>query len=198
MIPKGGRRVLAIAESFHPESDRPSVIAGLVMRLDLIIDGLTMGTILKGGNDATAEILKLYKSLKRNDINFLLINGSILSLYNMVDLDLLYSQSGIPIICTNSSGEHDLESNIRRRFPKDLAKLQAYRKLGRSQSVLLKTGKTIFVRQRGMTEDDARVILNRLTLQGNVPEPIRIARMIARALLEFSTDDRWSAQKANV
>jgi endonuclease V-like protein UPF0215 family len=186
MIPKGGRRVLAIAESFHPESDRPSVIAGLVMRLDLIIDGLIMGSILKGGNEATAEI------------NFLLINGSILSLYNMVDLDLLYSQSGIPIICTNSSGEHDLESNIRRRFPKDLAKLQAYRKLGRSQSVLLKTGKTIFVRQRGMTEDDARVILNRLTLQGNVPEPIRIARMIARALLEFSTDDRWSAQKANV
>ena len=79
----------------------------------------------------------------------------------------------------------------------DLAKLEAYRKLGKSQSVLLKTGKTIFARQRGMTEDDAKAILNRLTLQGNVPEPIRIARMIARALLEFSADDRWSAQKAN-
>jgi len=190
MSPKGGERVLAIAESFYPESDRPSVVVGLVMRLDLIIDGLETGSITQGGNDVSAEILRIYRSLGRNDVNFMLINGSILSLYNMVDLDLLHMEAGIPILCTNSGAEHDLEGNIRRRFPMGQAKIEAYRKLGPSLPIMLNTGNTIFVRQRGMAEVDVRTILNRLTLQGNIPEPIRIARMIARALLKFGSTIR--------
>ena len=65
---KGGIRVLGIAESFKKTSTC-STLAGIVMRRDLIIDGIVFGNAPMEGNDSTQNILSMYRSLKRNDIN---------------------------------------------------------------------------------------------------------------------------------
>ncbi len=56
---KRGIRVLAIAESFK-KTGAYSTLAELVMRRDLIIDGIVFGNVTIEGND-----MYMYRSLKR-------------------------------------------------------------------------------------------------------------------------------------
>ena len=58
---KSGVRVLGIAESFV-QGAKKSVLAGVVMRRDLIIDGAAFGYSTIGGMDATGTILEILNS----------------------------------------------------------------------------------------------------------------------------------------
>ena len=81
---KKGIRVLGIAESFK-KTRTCSTLAGIVMRRDLIIDGMVFGNATIEGNDSTQNILSMYRSLKRNDINCIMLDGLIISMYNIID-----------------------------------------------------------------------------------------------------------------
>src|SRR5687768_14410021 len=96
-INKKGIRVLAIAESFKKQKSH-SILTGIVMRKDLIIDGIIFGKATIGGNDATQNIIEMYNKLKRNDIGFILLDGMIISMFNIVDGEAIYNNTGIPLI----------------------------------------------------------------------------------------------------
>ena len=152
------------------------------MRRDLVIDGLGIGKTSVGGDDATASILSLCRSFKRNDVNVLMVSGAILSLYNIVDVDELARKSKLPTICLTYKETSGIEASIRRHFPSGYEeKLIAYRKLGKRNKVKLSSGHAVFVRSAGMERNDVRSVLDMFTLQGSVPEPIRVARLLARS-----------------
>ena len=75
---KKGIRVLGIAESFKKIS-MCSILVGIVMRRDLVIDGMIFGNATIEGNDSTKNILSMYRSLKRNDINCIMLDGLVIS-----------------------------------------------------------------------------------------------------------------------
>ncbi len=178
---KPGVRALGVAESFR-QGQRASVLAGVVMRRDLVIDGLGIGKTSVGGDDATASILSLYRRFKRNDVNVLMISGAILSLYNIVDVDELTLRSRLPAICLTYKETSGIEASIRRHFPSSYEeKLVAYRNLGKRNKVRLSSGHAVFVRSAGMEKGDVKPVLDMFTLQGSVPEPVRVARLLARA-----------------
>ena len=62
-------RTLGVAESFRKELGSSSVLAGVVMRADLVVDGVVLGRCTVGGMDATESILDMWRRLDRNDIN---------------------------------------------------------------------------------------------------------------------------------
>ena len=105
-LEKKGIRGLSIAESFTQNSKK-SVLVGIVMRRDLVIDGFVFGKTTISGNDATDEILQMYEKLKRFDVSYLLISGVIISLYNIVDIKKIHEKLKIPVIAityNDSSG----------------------------------------------------------------------------------------------
>jgi len=179
---KIGIRVLGIAESFKKTSDC-STLAGIVMRRDLIIDGMVFGNVTIEGNDSTQNILSMYRSLKRNDINCIMLDGLIISMYNIIDGEGLRENTNVPVIAiTFKDSEGGLEDTIQHHFSNDSKlKLEQYRKLGQRDKILLKTGKILFVRYWGISSKEVSTIVNSFTLQGSIPEPIRIAKLAARA-----------------
>ncbi len=118
-------RALGIAESFR--KDQPiSTLAGVVIRSDLVIDGFGVTQLKVSGSDATTSVLKLYRSLKRNDVNAILISGSVLSLYNVLDVDSVYESLGLPVIALSFSkaasdiaAEHHRQISRKNRNGKD-------------------------------------------------------------------------------
>ena len=115
-LEKRGLRCLAIAESFRQNS-KSSILSGIVMRRDFLIDGFVFGSATLEGNDATDTILKMYEELERPDINFVLISGLIVSMYNIIDIKKLYSILKIPIIGITYRESSGIESAIRHHFP---------------------------------------------------------------------------------
>jgi endonuclease V-like protein UPF0215 family len=180
---KPGIRALGVAESFR-QGQRRSVLAGVVMRSDFVIDGVALGRTAVGGDDATSSIASLFRKFGRNDVNLVMVSGVILSLYNIIDVDALSGSTKLPVVCLTYKETAGIEESIRRHFPsKAELKVEAYRRLGRRTGVLLHTGKRVFVRSAGIEKEEVRRVLDAFTLQGSVPEPVRVAKLLARAEL---------------
>lgn len=178
--------MLGVAESFK-RSDRRSVLAGVVMRGDLVVDGVAFGWITVGGMDATEGVASLYRALSRNDINALMLSGCVLSHYNVVDVDLLARNVEVPVVCLSYNETRGIEDAIRRAFPRgSKARLAVYSRLGGRQPVRLRSGYTIYVRVGGIARGQATRLVDRFTLQGSIPEPVRLAKQAARAAARFA------------
>jgi len=153
-----------------------------VIRSDLVIDGIVYGRATLEGDDSTRQILRMHSKLHRNDINLIMLQGCIISLYNIVDVDELSKRTGIPVLSLTFEESEGIEDSIRRHFPENpVKKLELYAKLGARTQLLLRTGHRIFVRTGGIDAKSAEKILNLFTLQGSLPEPVRVAKLLARA-----------------
>ena len=181
---KKGLRGLAIAESFRQNSTR-SVLSGIVIRQDFVIDGFVFGRATIEGNDATDSILEMYEKLNREDINYVLISGLIVSMYNIIDIKKIYDSLKIPIIGVSYKNSAGLEDSIKHHFPNSFeSKIYAYQQLGKREKIVLKTSYDVFIRKEGCTLSDVKQLLNKITLHGNNPEPLRVAQILAKSLLQ--------------
>jgi endonuclease V-like protein UPF0215 family len=177
---KKGIRVLGIAESFK-KSGIKSTLAGVVMRRDLVIDGMAFGSATIEGDDVTDSIISMHRSLARDDINCILLDGLVISMYNIVDGERVAAETGLPVVAITFEDSKGLEGSIKHHFQNWQRKLEQYQRLGKREKVALKTGKSLFIRYWGLSQKRAVAILNSFTLQGSVPEPIRVAKLAARS-----------------
>jgi hypothetical protein len=179
-LPKKGLRALGIAESYSKRTY--STLAGVVMRKDLRIDGFCFGNVTVGGMDATDTILEMIHALQRKDINVILLSGCVIAWFNVIDASQIAEESAYPVICVTYEESDGLAGDIAYHFPGDAARMNAYGNLGERTPVRLHTGQTIYIRAWGLTCDDAARFCNDFTLEGGIPEPLRVARLCARNL----------------
>jgi len=182
-LEKSGIRGLAVAESFSQDSKK-SVLSGIVMSTDLVIDGFVMGHSTVRGDDATDVILSMFEKLGRTDVSFLLISGIIISLYNMVDVKRISEKIGLPVIGITHEESDGIEDAIKHHFPDSYkSKLAEYSKLGSREKITLHTSHNLYIRNEGCTILEAKQLLDKITSQGSIPEPLRIAQLLANTLL---------------
>jgi endonuclease V-like protein UPF0215 family len=185
-VNKKGIRVLGVAESFRREQEK-SVLAGIVMRSDFIIDGAGFAYITVGGMDATEGVVHLFESLQRDDINVMMLNGCIISWFNIIDLHEVYQRLQIPLICVTYEESEGLEEHIAKHFEASErdSRIEAYKRLGDRVPVRLHDQFEVLIRSLGIDDADAGAVLKKFTTHGKVPEPLRVARIVARAALKY-------------
>ncbi|MEM3586589.1 MAG: DUF99 family protein [Candidatus Jordarchaeaceae archaeon] len=184
-----GIRVLGIAESFVKGKSKRSVLSGVVMRGDLQIDGFAFATITVGGMDATDGVIKIYRNLSRNDINYLFLNGCVISWFNIVDLEQVYNKLSVPLICVTYEESEGLEKYLKEYFNDWEERLKTYNRLGVRERTKLKTGHEIYIRYIGIDRAEAVRVINKFTFQGSVPEPLKTARLASRAIIRSGIMD---------
>jgi len=190
-IHKRAVRALGVSESFVKGVSKKSVLAGVVMRTDMAIDGFVFSTAAVGGMDATEKIIEMYRNLERDDINLLMLNGCVISWYNVVDLHKVAEETGLPLICVTYEESEGLEKYFRELFPEDWERrVEVYHKNKSRTPIELRTGHTVYVRFIGMSLEEAKGILNKFTLHGAVPDPLRVARLLARSIVKTLTSNR--------
>ena len=172
---------MGIAESSRKKVNE-SALAGVVIRRDLVVDGMTFATVTVEGDDATEQILNMYRKLDRGDIVCIMLAGTVISMYNVIDGEKIYNETRTPIIAVTHEESRGLEQSINGRFPNWESKLAQYLKLVPREKIALRTGKALFIQRWGISQKNAILLLNSFTLQGSLPEPIRLAKIAARAL----------------
>jgi endonuclease V-like protein UPF0215 family len=186
-LEKKGLRGLVIAESFTQNSKK-SILAGVVMRRDFLIDGFVFGKATVEGDDATETILSMYKKLNRPDISYLLISGIIISMYNIIDLKKISKSLDLPVIGVTYQDSVGIEEAIRHHFPDSYdSKLKEYQELENRDKITLHTSYDIYIRKEGCTLSEVKHLLDELTLQGSFPEPLRVAQLLAKTLLSTNS-----------
>ena len=186
LISKPGIRALGIAESFRLDL-RHSILVGVVMRSDGVIDGVSLGRTTVGGLDATDAIIGLFRSFSRNDVQVIMVDGCIISWYNIIDLEKISSELGLPIICLAfDEPRGDVIGALRKLFPQDYeVRVSLYERLGKPRELLLPGNVRVYVRFSGIDYRSVRTLIRKFTREGKRPEPIRIARLIANAVLNY-------------
>jgi len=153
------------------------------MRRDFVIDGIVYADSTIGGNDGTDKIISIIKSLRRNDVNCVLLGGLIISLFNIINGKQIHEKTGLPVIAMSHKKSFGLISSIHGIDAGQ--KLLNYLNLEDRKHLRLWNGKTVFVRHWGISFADASSLLNSLIVQGAKPEPLRIANLAARACRNY-------------
>ena len=179
---KKGLRALGIAESFKRDNPK-SILSGVVMRGDFQIDGISFTAITVGGMDATEGVLRIFNNLKRKDLNVVLLNGCVISWFNIIDVKCVFEELSIPILCVTYEESEGLEKDIKKYFSDWELRLGVYNQLGRRSKIKLNTGYDVFVRFYGIEPDEVKVLLNKFTTHGKICEPLRTAKILSRAVL---------------
>jgi hypothetical protein len=191
---KSGVRALGVAESYpgerHADESVRSTLAGAVLRADRVVDGLAFTTCTVGALDATDAVVRLWTDLDRPDVRYLLLAGVAPAWYNLLDLRSLHERTDRPVLAVTFEPSDDpLEEALARAFSGEALdrRLEAFERLP-PRSRLSVNGETVFVRAVGCDASEARDVVRAFTPEGGRPEPLRVARLAARAGRELVED----------
>ncbi|WP_254524547.1 DUF99 family protein [Natrinema caseinilyticum] len=178
---KAGVRALGIAESYHPDRDR-STLAGAVVRSDRVCDGLAFGACTVGGTDATDAVIDLIDDLDRPDVRYVLLGAVAPAWYNLLDLSRVHEAVDRPVLAVTFEASTGLAAGLRDAFSDDELeeRLETYRALPDRRELSV-NDETVYVRCLDLEPAVADEVIRAFTPAGGRPEPIRVARVAARA-----------------
>ena len=195
MAPKSGSRVVGIAASDGPDY---SQLCGAVVRADRAVEDFGFGRCTTGGSDATAACCDLLDRLDRPDANWLMLAGVAPAWFNLVDLDAIHAAADRPVVAVSFEASDGLEEPLREHFSgEDLAwRLATYRKLPPREPLTVDET-DLWVRTVGIDAAAASDVLAAfLPDGGDRPEPLRVARLAARAGREQAERFGWGTAAA--
>lgn len=183
---KAGARVAGVAESF---TDDRSTLAAAVVRADRAVDGLAFGSCTVGGTDATAQVGSLLERLDREDLQAVMLSGIAPAWFNVLDLHTIGDRCDPPVLSVSFEASQGLEPALRREFEGTALdeRLATYRRQPERDQVTV-NDESIWLRSVDLSRPDAADLVRSVTPDGGRPEPVRVARLAARAADAFRAD----------
>lgn len=143
----------------------------------LRLDGVITFTVERDGDDAARAIATAVSASKhRTPLHLVMLQGIALAGFNVVDVFELNRLLGIPVLVV-ARREPDFDA-IRRallaQVPNGAAKWAIIERLGAMERM-----HGIAVQRVAITPEEADAAIARFAVHGNVPEPLRVAHLIA-------------------
>lgn len=171
-------RTIGFDDAPYTRPDGRVPVVGVHMREAPRIEGVLLTEVLRDGDDATARLARCVADSGLRGTKAVLLDGASFAGFNVVDLEGLAQELGTPCLAF-TKGVPDLASmrEALRNVPNPDGK---WALLSRRRNVTLPTETTpITFSFAGMDQAQAVEILALTTARGLVPEPLRVAHMIA-------------------
>lgn len=181
---KAGTRTLGVAESYAHGAGR-STLAGAVVRADRVVDGFSFESCTVGGTDATDAVCALYDALDREDVRYVFLAGIAPAWFNVLDLREMHDRVERPVLSVSFEESSGLADAISREFEGSARaeRLAVYERQPERVPVDV-NGERVFVRSVGC--EHPQDITRAVTPEGGRPEPLRVARLAARAADDYA------------
>ena len=175
-------RILGIDDGyFKRNKDNETLLVGVVTRGYLRIDGVLSEYISVDGSDATEKMIDMItKSGHYNQIRIIITNGITFAGFNMFDPEALYSSVEIPIIIVvrKKPNIDKFLNTISKIYGKNDWRIKILEKLELPKPVKTKYG-IVYYQKWGISDEKATNIIRFLAKYSRIPEPVRIAHLIA-------------------
>ncbi len=174
-------RVIGIDDSpFDKFKGKDVLIIGVVMRGGHSIDGILSSKVKIDGNDSTAKIAGMVNRCKfKSQLRCIFLNGIAVAGFNVIDIKKLSRLTKLPVII------------VIRRMPDILKIKQTLLKIGKKEKIkkIDEAGQVsridkIFVQLKGIDMENAKKILSIVCTRSNIPEPLRLAHIIASGVVD--------------
>ena len=176
-------RLLGIDDSPFTFTDKYCIVIGVVMRGGHYLESILKRQISIDGNDATyicTDIIK--KSRHRKQLKALLLDGITLGGFNIVDIEEVYKDTELPVITiTRDKPDFDkIKIALQKNFSDWKTRFDLI-KNGQIYNIKTKHN-PIFIKCAGIDIEEAKEIIKLSTIRGVIPEPIRVAHLIASGI----------------
>ncbi|MFC6787361.1 DUF99 family protein [Halobaculum halobium] len=192
-----GTRAVGVAVSADGRSDDDpparATVAAAVVRTDRVVDGLSFSTCTVGGVDATAAVVDCLRRLDRPDARHVLLAGVAPAWFNVIDCRRVYEATDRPVTAVSFEASDGLAPHLREHFDGEARRrrLAVYDSLPERRPLSLggdgggggdPDESDLWLRAVGVDAVTAERVVAAHTPDGQGrPEPLRVARLAARA-----------------
>jgi len=182
-------RVLGVDDGvFIPHSKGLVDVVGVVFRGGYWLDGVMRTEIEVDGLDATEKIASMIiESPHYKQLRIIMLNGITFAGFNVVDIKELYNKTGLPVIVITRDMPNmkEIEQAIE-RLPEKEKRWSAIQNAGEMIKVRTREEEEpIYMQIAGIEREDAEKIVKITSTRSNIPEPLRVAHIIASGLTKF-------------
>ncbi len=174
-------------------SARRAALVGIVFSTPNYVEGIVRTSVAIDGTDATDRILSVLEGSPFLDgVRAVLLDGIAVGGFNLIDLDRLHERLQRPIVTVTRHlpDFSAIRAALRKYFPRDATARWALVRAHALFRLPMPEGNPLRVSAVGCTRAEAAAIVRRTTVRGNLPEPLRLARLVARALAFPGEDAR--------
>lgn len=176
-------RVLGIDDSPFTFNDKYCNVIGVIMRGGEYIECVLSDQVKIDGDEATSVCVNMIRKTRhKKQIRCILIDGVALAGFNIIDIEEVYKKTNIPImtITRDKPNFTKIKKALEKNF-KDWKK--RWDIINKGEMFQIKTKHNpIFVKFIGMNIDEAKEIIKISTIRGAIPEPLRVAHLIASGI----------------
>ena len=177
-------RVLGIDDGkFLPHTQGCVTVVGVVFRGGISIDGVMHTTIAIDGLDATEKLASMINSSPHHrQLRLVMLNGVTFAGFNVVDINKLYAATNLPVLAiTNHKPDLEKIREALKNLPNTEARWESILAAGPINDVTSR-GTRIYVELAGIELNDAQKIIELTSTRSSIPEPLRVAHLIASGI----------------
>jgi hypothetical protein len=162
------------------------LVVGTVFRGGSFMDGMISCYVEKDGEDASLRIIEMINDSRfKPQIQAIFLNGIAVAGFNVINPVVVNKETGIPVIV------------VIRDYPDYKKIFSALEKLGMQKkiSIIQKMPKpvkvnNVYVQNIGISRKDTLKLLNITCTHSNIPEPLRVAHLVASGIVEGQSRGR--------
>lgn len=177
-------RILGVDDAPFSFEDESVMVVGVVMRAGSYVEGVLRSNVSVDGSDASEKLVEMICSSRfLSQLHAVLVDGACFAGFNVIDFQHVFEKTQIPIISVTRD-EPDFEkikTALKNRF-KDWE--SRWEVLNKGSIWVMKTKyNPLYVRCVGVSESEAKEIIKLATIRGVLPEPVRMAHIIASGVV---------------
>jgi len=177
-------RVLGIDDSPFAFGDNKALVVGALVRAPAYLEGVLRTEVTVDGTDSTRVIIETVSGSRfRDQIKLIMLDGIALAGFNVVDIEAVHAALGIPVLTvTRDKPDLDKMKSALRKYFDDWE--ERYRLMTKHGLRELPTAHNpLFACGIGLEWRELASIVRETTVRGVVPEPLRIAHLVASAMV---------------
>ena len=177
-------KLLGIDDGSFVFNGKNTLLIGVVMRANGYIEGVLKREILIDGSDATDVLTEMIEQTPhRKQIKAILLDGVAVGGFNIIDIEKVYKIIQLPIITVTRDlpNLEQMKKALQSHFSDWKSRFQLIQK-GPLQAMETQHN-PIYFKCVGLDDQRAKEIITISTIRGVIPDPIRVAHLIASGFI---------------
>jgi hypothetical protein len=186
-------RILGFDDApFVPRSQGKTIVIGVITRGGKYPDGIIKTEVTIDGMDATETLSNVVnKSKHKQQLQAIMLNGITMAGFNVVNIYKFYKHTNLPIIAINRKNPNlERIRKALKNFSDFNERWEAIKAAGKISRVEVRPGKVIYYQCAGIENKEAEEIIKLTCTRSLIPEPLRLAHLIASALVKGESGGR--------
>jgi endonuclease V-like protein UPF0215 family len=183
-------RILGVDDGPFTKKDKEVIVIGVIFRGGEFLDGLLRTYVSVDGLDATEKLSEMINSSKhKQQLKVIMLDGITLGGFNIIDVKKLYSETKIPVIVINRKipDLKSIKTALEKNFDDFEKRWKMILNAGKIKEVKLEKF-SIYYQNLGLEDEEAEEIILVSTKHAQIPEPLRVAHLIATGIVRGESE----------